>query len=465
MEPTPLLVAVNSNDAQKVAEVLANDGHKYLNSAMKGDFPIHTAAKNRNVKILELLVEAGANVNQGSEEQGSMNGYTAAHYASRNGDVDMLLSLKNLKADFERPASDGWCPIHCAAFGGKKQALITLLDKCRVDVNTPNQHGHTAIVYASSHGRPQDVRELLRRGAKIDGRDSNGDTLVHHAFHYQMSKLFEGEYDVPEIQLDVGVLLAMHGIDETIKNNEGMTGTHYMSEGIPSLNKVLAILRVNKEFFAKSGTDWNYMTLLSGRIEHFKSMGLDMKHVVDLVENLKNVETERLADKKQREADRPAGGCPVMRGKKKKPADVDAEAARAKAAGEDPSEGACPFFKKEDETPKAAAIGPPVGAAPSHADPHAGIDVTKVDPNGPDPSGGQCPFFKGKPGLPARKEVPTAAAPTKAVAPQQYTPATTHKAGTVVELLMENKNQVVALLLAFFVGMWVEQTMVRVFGR
>lgn len=442
--------AIESGKIDELKNALVEHANTINESDVNGEYPIHKAVKAKSVKMVEMLIDAGANINQASEETGSMRGYTAAHYAARNGDVDSILLLAKKKADFTRQAADHWQPIHCAAFSGKRLALLALLDN-GADINAKNQHGHTPLVYAVNHGRSADVRELLSRGASLEMSDPNGDSLLHHCFHYQMSKLFEGEYEMPEVQLDVAVLIAIAGAPMDKKNHEGNTADFYLKDDIPSIANVLRILSHNSEKFRNSKTEWNYMTLLSAKPEHFLGMGLEMKHAMDLYEQVKKADEERKAAKKRREEERPAGGCPVMKGKKKKP---------------------------EDSTNT------------NNGHPSA-EEMKKYDPNGPDPSGGQCPFFK-KPASAAAAPSPpstlaaTAPAPaTASPAAASHTPAAaarpadeyskgllaqpTVKPLAVPELswafLYENRTSVMMMLICFFMGMIFEQWCGRIFGK
>lgn len=456
-------------------EFLKGDGSKLVNQAFPstGEFPVHAAAKCRSPRLMELLLDSGANPNQGSEEQGSTRGYTPAHYAARLDDVDMLLALAKHGADFNRQATDGWAPIHCAAFGGKRLALLTLLDH-GADLNTATQHGVTALVFSVNHGRATDVRDMVRRGASLKVCDGQGDTLMHHCLHYEMSKLFEGDYNVPECQLDVAVLLATSGAPIDGKNNEGKDAFVFMQESLPSLKSVLLCLAHNGARFTASKTEWNYMTLLAAGVEHFLGIGLEMKHAVDLYEMMQKLEKERLAEKKRVEEETPQGGCPVMRGRRKR-GEADAAAKGAteaktqtpeeiRAAGGDPSGGKCPFFQKPAATASAPATtnaedskgtgsskGPAeVTLPPTHPPLPAGV---KADPNGPDPSGGKCPFFRKKAEtLEAHNQPKGAAARNELMAVTQ---------DAILRFLYNHMTALLFMLISFLLGIVFEQR----FGR
>lgn len=146
--------------------------------------------------MLALLLAAGANPNREVEAVGPHLGYTAAHYAASNGDVEILQLLFDYKADFNRHASDHWYPLHLSVFKNKHNATVFLVEH-GADVNRTNNKGQTALMFAVSHGRTDDVRFLIKNKANLKFVDANKDTLMHHALHYQLSKLFDNTYNVP----------------------------------------------------------------------------------------------------------------------------------------------------------------------------------------------------------------------------------------------------------------------------
>lgn len=451
-DSSALHAAIVKNDLELVTELLKGDGKAEVNKEVNGEFPIHIAAKARNNKLVKLLVDNGANVNQAFQQAGSMLGYTALHFAARNGDIDLVQMLHKLGADLNRAANDGWRPIHAAAFGGKRPAMLALLD-CGADIDGANPHGHTALTYSANYGRAADVRELIARGAKTDIVDKLGDTMLHHTFHYRMSKLFEGEYDVPDVQLDVAVLLALQSVDAEAKNIDGEVAAHYLlEEDWPSINKLLKVISHNATKLNASKVEWNFMTFVGAKVEVLVGLGLDLKHAMDLVELAGSVDRERIAAKKAREeAKATQGGCPVMTGKRKKKGEAAAT------------------------TPKSAS-----GVANPHG--HGDIDISKVDPNGPDPSGGQCPFFRksnaatapaaAAPPIHSPSTTPvrygatqSAFQPVATVNPAVMNPEPVLFGGGFAGFVQQNHQVLVQLLLAFFLGIWYEQNIHRIFGE
>jgi ankyrin repeat protein len=391
-----LFEAVESGTVEDFPEALKKFAAQVNVPNDEGYTPLQIAVKNRNVKLAKLLLDQGANPNIPNSGNSIHKGYTATHIAAKNGDVDLINLLAKAGADLNFEGSDSWLPIHCAAFAGKRTGILALLDN-GAKIDGRNRHGLTALMYCANHGKATETRDLVSRGADIKAKDQNGDTCLHHALQYQMFKLFEGEYDMPECQYDTVVLLAMNGADPDTPNNEGALCTTYAVEG---LRDALRILSHHKNEFATSLTEWNYMTLLSARIEHFVGMGLPLRHANDLYEAMKKCDATRLTEKKKRDEEKAnQGGCPIIRSKKK----TGAAAPEIPKDGSDPSGGQCPFFQKKE------------GGASNTA----AVEAPKTDS---DPSGGKCPHFQKKPEEPVKAAPVADPAPTSMAKEQSYAP-------------------------------------------
>jgi N-terminal domain on NACHT_NTPase and P-loop NTPases/Ankyrin repeats (3 copies) len=79
----------------------------------------------------------------------------------------------------------------------------------RVDINSRDEHGQTALHHAAEKGVLEDVKNLINKGADINARDEYGRTALYLAAH-------EGAFDVV-------VLLLRQGADATIATLEGET--------------------------------------------------------------------------------------------------------------------------------------------------------------------------------------------------------------------------------------------------
>lgn len=449
----PFVEAIKNGDLEKIHDWLTNKNYqKYLfKSVFEGDFPLHIAAKERNVNMVKALLEAGANPNQGSEVTGSHRGYTAAHEAANNGDIDILIALKEFKADFNRPSDDKWYPLHCSVYKGHHLASTFLLDN-GAEVNCETSYYQTPLCFAASHGRPRDVRLLLRRGASVELNDPNFDTLMHHAMHYRMSKLFEGNYDVPESQLDVAVILSLHGVEPTKENSEKENAFAFFKEDIPSFEKFLSILYNNAPILSSIPTEWNYLSLVGCQVDMLIGLGIPPTEAKALRETVEQVEKERQEAKERRLAEAPTGGCPVMRGKRKTTTTTTTESeksagsAAVNASAADPSGGRCPFFQKSKDAVPASDVALPAG--------HPPVDSTHLGGSTDDPSGGKCPFFQKS----QDKATPSTTTQNtgKKVSPQDIP-----FSGCALSVAYIQRNMTVVLLMgmAFIFGMWVDQVL------
>lgn len=261
-----------------------------------------------------------------------------------------------------------------------------------------------------------------------------------------MSKLFEGNYDVPDAQLDVAVVLALSGLNPSLANAEQETAFEFIKEDMPSLEKALVVLFNNSIIFSAMPVEWNYLGFVSSKPEYLVGLGLPEGEAKMLCEAMKATEEERLAAKARRLAEPPTGGCPVIRGKRSTKVSSDpSDAAAAPVDGHDPSGGKCPFFqKKKSDTASDATPALPPGHPPLSAESLVGIEG--------DPSGGKCPFFQkknaentGTEGTGTARKEPTSGKGSSSGCP--FSPANLQKNTTVILLMC----------LSFVLGMWVDQ--------
>lgn len=79
-------------------------------------------------------------------------------------------------------SSDGWTPLHLAAFFGHAELAIALLDRgANVNARSTNAMKNTPLHAAAAGGRTDIVELLLKRGADINATQEGGWTALHSA--------------------------------------------------------------------------------------------------------------------------------------------------------------------------------------------------------------------------------------------------------------------------------------------
>lgn len=120
---TPLTIAAGKCDDTQVIRVLLDHGADVRMRNRGGDTPLLLAVKHGNQHTVEMLLRAGAEINEQNE------GYTALMIAARRG------------------------------YSG----IVALLIARKADVNFQNKSGETALSLAQNYGQPE-VAELLKKG-------------------------------------------------------------------------------------------------------------------------------------------------------------------------------------------------------------------------------------------------------------------------------------------------------------
>jgi ankyrin repeat protein len=331
--------------------------------------PLRLAARRNDVKSCELLCEFGADVNATKcQVVGQINKEEENN--------------KNNTNDADADADDGWSALHVAIFGMKKDTIQFFLTstsvKAKIDFSLrTKREGATVLHFASAQGLHAVVADILVCTSNNNNiQDNNGDTCLHSALHYRMSKSLGGRYSPPEHpQWSIAMTLAfVGGVDPLIKNSDGETAFHFLKKDLPSLEKVLVLLsRLHPEAerdssAAKTTTMISYeqISQVSSQ-EELDSKFLRLKKnpaspdnrrnneiVSELFQSIQNLEKER-NDKNEKSM-------------------KEFLAAKSKA-------------KQQQQQSETSAT------YDKSIDPHGmGIDIKNLKP-GEDPSNGECPFL------------------------------------------------------------------------
>ncbi len=157
-ENDPLYSAAGRGDTAEVSRLLASGVHPDPVTS-NGWTPLHYAAKEGHLRIVELLVESGANVNART---------TASYLSTGAGDT----------------------PLHWAAYETNSEIVRYLLSKGAAP-DARNENKETLLHMAVMNSTPrksieqqmQIVQVLLRHGANVNAKSRNGLTPLSRAEH------------------------------------------------------------------------------------------------------------------------------------------------------------------------------------------------------------------------------------------------------------------------------------------
>jgi hypothetical protein len=146
------------------SEAYADQGEALMGAAQKGD-----------LKLVQDLLEKGAEVNAGDE-----HGRTALMAASEEGRLDVVKLLQEQGADVNARDETGVTAVMKACANGHLGVVKELL-KGGTNVNTKDYEGATPLMWASQYGHAEVVRLLLEKGAGVNVKDYDGVTALKAA--------------------------------------------------------------------------------------------------------------------------------------------------------------------------------------------------------------------------------------------------------------------------------------------
>lgn len=144
-------------------------------------------AKEDYLRIAELLIELGADVNQVGDGKGK--GWLPLAKASRSGSVAMvkLLLKHGADANIANKNDAGRNPLWVTIETGDMELFGLILDEID-DVDAKDVAKNTPLHYAATMDQPEMVKALLKRGARIKAREKNGATPLMMAVAFSARK-------------------------------------------------------------------------------------------------------------------------------------------------------------------------------------------------------------------------------------------------------------------------------------
>jgi ankyrin repeat protein len=126
--------------------------------------------------VLDLLLEAGADMNRPDED----GGLTPLHRALKGGEAGIAAALLERGAAVGPPDKKGLTPLMCAAALRDPAVASAILEK-GAPVDARNENGETALMIAAQNGAMEIAPLLKARGAEVNAQAKSGWTALMRA--------------------------------------------------------------------------------------------------------------------------------------------------------------------------------------------------------------------------------------------------------------------------------------------
>lgn len=176
---------IKENDIDGVKGELRKDKNNLHRQNSDGDSPLHYACSEGNDKIVELLINKGADVNN---DRGMMRGLTPLHYTIVLGTPEIARMLIIGGVDVNRRDNFGSTPLHKAVDIGETE-MVRVLVGGGADVNSRNNYGDTPLLRAVSLGETKMVGILLDNNADVNIKNKDGKTALDLAKNDEIRNL------------------------------------------------------------------------------------------------------------------------------------------------------------------------------------------------------------------------------------------------------------------------------------
>ena len=208
-----------------------------------GDTPLTLAARNKH----DIVVHALLSNPQCLVDAKGKDGYTALHYSCRYGNVDILRTLVNHKANVNATTDSGDTPLTLAVSHKHGYVVHVLLYDSQCLVDAKGQDGYTALQYSCRYGHVDIVRTLVNHKANVNARTDNGDTPLTLAAKYKHDNV-------------VNALLSDSQCLVDAKGQDGYTALHYSCRH-GHVDRVRTLVNHKANVYAKTDSGDTPLTL------------------------------------------------------------------------------------------------------------------------------------------------------------------------------------------------------------
>ena len=208
---TPLIWATIRVDESAVRTLLAFGADPNISDSY-GCTPLHFVT---SVGICKLLLDAKVNVNA----RNAYYGRTALHTYNTRREVGVIDMLVQAGIDVNAQCSGGETALMNATYNPSTRIARRLLE-LGADVNATNRSsGYSALHFATEYDRSEILTDLLNRGADYKKRTESGRTVLHLAACYSGTKT-----------LSILSKANLEGLDMALRDQNGKTAADYLSK-------------------------------------------------------------------------------------------------------------------------------------------------------------------------------------------------------------------------------------------
>lgn len=159
----------------KIAQLLLAKGADVNKTDNQQSTSLHLATDEGHFRVVRLLVNSGADVKTVDERS-----YSPLHYAALKGYTTTCRLLLSKGADPDVRTHQNWTSMHLAALKGHHETILVLEEHCG-SVNAQGKDGWTPLHLACHYDQEEAVAVLLSAGADPNLAEDNSWTPLHLA--------------------------------------------------------------------------------------------------------------------------------------------------------------------------------------------------------------------------------------------------------------------------------------------